>query len=194
MEDRYDLEARDNLVRLLDLDEEFIIDLKYATEDNFTKQKIYNSNECYMNRNTAQLLLKAKEIFKNHGYRVKIWDAYRPVSAQIKLFEIVPIDDLVETPPDMSKPLRLRHSHMNGLSVDLTLIGKDGKEIEMPTAFDDFSEMAGLGCNNIPESARKNAEYLRDVMESVGFKSYINEWWHFNDGITKPTPYSDIMF
>lgn len=185
---------RESLVRLLDLDDEFIIDLKYATEDNFTKQKIYKSNECYMHKNTAELLLKAKAIFKRDGYMVKIWDAYRPVSAQRKLFEIVPIDDLVETPPDMNKPVRLRHSHMNGLSVDLTLLDQNGHEIEMPTAFDDFSEMAGLGCRKIPERARKNAEYLRDVMESVGFKSYINEWWHFNDGITPPPPYSDIEF
>ncbi|MEG2018816.1 MAG: M15 family metallopeptidase, partial [Clostridium sp.] len=55
---------RETLVRLLNLDDEFIIDLKYATEDNFTKEKIYNSNECYMHRDTAQLLLKAKAIFK----------------------------------------------------------------------------------------------------------------------------------
>ena len=187
-------EERESLVRLLDLDDEFIIDLKYATEDNFVKERVYKANECYIHKNTATLLLKAKDIFKKDGYRVKIWDAYRPISAQRRLFEIIPIDDLVETPPDMSKEVILRPSHMNGLSVDLTLVDKNGNEIEMPTKFDDFSEMASLSCTKVSEKTRKNAEYLRTVMEYVGFKSYINEWWHFNDGITPPPLYSDIIF
>lgn len=189
------MDDRDYLVRLLDLDSDFIIDLRYATENNFTNKILYNSNECYVNKNTANLLIKAKDIFKNDGFRVKIWDAYRPISAQRQMFEIVPIDMYVATPPDMSKIVKFEYSHMNGLCVDITLVDFDGnEEMEMPTAFDDFTEMAGLGCDKIPPVARANAEYLKKVMESVGFKASKNEWWHFNDINTKPTPYSDIQF
>ena len=67
-----------NLIKLLDLDDDFIIDLKYATEDNFTGKKIYQSDQCYMDRHTAEILIEAKNLFKEDGYRVKIWDAYRP--------------------------------------------------------------------------------------------------------------------
>lgn len=183
-----------NLVRLLDLDGDFIIELKYATTDNFTRQKIYKSSECYINKNTAKMLIQAKNIFKKDGYKVKIWDAYRPMSAQKALYDVYPVDDFVAPPPDFSKPIVFRPSHMNGLSVDLTLLDQEGNEIEMPTKFDDFSEMASLKCDKIPETPRKNAEYLKKVMESVGFKAYENEWWHFNDIKTKPTPYSDIVF
>ena len=74
-----------NLIRLLDLDEDFIIDLKYATEDNFTGQRVYASSECYLDKHTAEMLIEAKEKFKKDGYRVKVWDAYRPISAQKRL-------------------------------------------------------------------------------------------------------------
>lgn len=185
---------RDSLVRLLDLDDEFVIDLKYATSDNFTQKKIYNSSECYINKDTAKLLIKAKEIFKRDGYKVKVWDVYRPISAQRLMYEIIPDNNLVATPPDMSKPIDFEYSHMNGMSVDITLLDLDDNEIEMPTEFDDFTEMAGLKCDKIPPMAKKNAEYLRDVMESVGFEGYDYEWWHFNDITNDPTPYSDIQF
>lgn len=183
-----------DLVRLLDLDSDFIIELKYATPDNFTGQKIYNSSECYMNKNTANMLIQAKNIFKKDGYKVKVWDAYRPISAQKTLYDAYPIYEFVAPPPDLSKPIIFTPSHMNGLSVDITLLDEDGNEIEMPTKFDDFSEMANLKSDKIPLIPRKNTEYLKKIMESVGFEAYESEWWHFNDIKTKPTPYSDVNF
>jgi D-alanyl-D-alanine dipeptidase len=187
------MNEKGDLIRLLDLDKEFIIDLKYATKNNFTKQKIYNSNECYINKNTALLLIKAKNIFKADGYQVKIWDAYRPISAQKRFFEICPNPDFVALPPDMSKIKTFRPLHLNGQCVDVTLVDADGNDLEMPTGFDDFSKMAGLGCPDIPEIPRKNAEYLRSVMESVGFKGYESEWWHFYDMKTPPAPFLDFQ-
>ncbi len=183
---------KDALVRLLDMDPEFEICLKYATANNFTGQRVYDFDKCYINKDTARLLIRAKEIFKKDGYRVEIWDAYRPIRAQKKLYEVVPVNEYVATPPDLSRPIRFTHSHMNGLSVDLTLLYPDGREVEMPTAFDDFSGMAALGCGRIPPVPKAHAEYLKRVMESVGFEAYENEWWHFNDILTQPTPYSDV--
>ena len=77
----------ENLVRLLDVDPEFIIDLKYAKPDNFTGSVVYPFTECYIDVHTAAQLVKAKEMAKKDGYRIKVWDAYRPVSAQKRFRE-----------------------------------------------------------------------------------------------------------
>lgn len=186
------MKGHNDIVNLLDLDNEFIIDIKYATEDNFTKVKLYKSSKCYINKNTAELLIKAKEIFKKDGYRVKVWDAYRPISAQRLMFEVYPDNNFVAMAPDMSKPIKYRCDHMNGMSVDITLVDKNGQDIPMPTGFDDFTENAGLRSDKIPTELRKNAEYLKSVMESVGFEYYDYEWWHFNDNVNEPIAYLDI--
>ena len=186
-------EDKGNLVRLYDIDEEFIIDLKYATENNFTGKRIYSSNECYMDKHTAEILIKAKNIFWRDGYRVKILDAYRPSSAQKKYWEIMPDDDFVARPPDMEKIKSFRPTHLNGLCVDITLTDMKGNEIEMPSEFDDFSERASLLCKTTSNTGRQNAEYMKNVMESVGFMAYENEWWHFYDITTEPTPFMDYQ-
>ncbi len=177
-----------NLVKLLEIDNEFIIDLKYATAENFTGKQIYMSGECYMDKHTAEILIKAKDYFKKDGYRVKIWDAYRPISAQERFWEIMPDDDFVARPPTMGGNPKLRPTHLNGLCVDITLTDEDGNDILMPSEFDDFSKRSSLLCQESPIEARKNGSYMKAVMESVGFKAYENEWWHFYDVTTDPKP------
>lgn len=188
------MNLKGDLIRLIDLDKDFIIDLKYATTDNFTKVKIYQSGECYINKNTARHLIEAKNIFKKAGYKIKIWDAYRPISAQKKFFEILPNNNFVATPPDMNLIKKFKPSHMNGLCIDLTLTDISGQEISMPSKFDDFSKNASLTCSTTDVSLRNNAEYLKSVMELVGFQAYSGEWWHFYDIITTPVPYLDFQF
>ncbi len=187
-------EDKGNLVKLLDLDHDFIIDLRYAGTDNFTGQKVYESNECWIDSHTADILIKAKNIFKEKGYRVKVWDAYRPISAQERFWEIMPNDDFVARPPDMSKIKEFRPTHMNGLCVDVTLTDENGRDIPMPSEFDDMTEKASLSSPFATEEERKNATYLKEVMESVGFRAYENEWWHFYDVTTKATPFMDFRF
>lgn len=182
-----------NLVRLLDLDDDFIIDLKYATKDNFTGQKIYNANNCYLDRHTAEILIRAKNIFRKDGYRVKVMDAYRPISAQKKFWAILPNDDFVAKPPDMTKLKDFRPSHLNGLCVDITLTDLERNEIEMPSDFDDFSERASLLCTTTSELGREHASYMKEVMEQAGFQAYKNEWWHFYDVSTEPMPFLDFQ-
>ncbi len=182
-----------NLIRLLDVDADFIIDLKYATEDNFTGKKIYASAECYIDRHTAEILVKAKDIFKKDGYRVKVFDAYRPISAQAKFWEVMPDDNFVARPPDMTKITKFRPTHMNGLCVDITLTDMEGNELVMPTAFDELTEKASLNYPGHTGEGKKNGEYMKQVMESVGFQAYDGEWWHFYDVSTEPTPFMDYQ-
>lgn len=185
------MKSMGDLVRLLDLDEEFIVDLRYATDNNFTKEKIYKSSECYIHKNTAKLLIKAKNVFLKDGYRVKVWDAYRPISAQTKFWNVFPDSDFVAKPPEKGCVKEFKTNHMNGLCVDITLTDMAGKEIAMPSEFDDFSSNASLLSHDISEEGRKNAEYMKNVMEDVGFTSYDKEWWHFYDKTIKPVPYMD---
>lgn len=140
------MDKKGNLVRLTDLSDDFIIDLKYASEDNFTGVKIYQSKDCWLDEHTAQILIAAKDIFQKDGFRVKVWDAYRPIRAQKKFWEIMPNDDFVARPPDMSKIQKFRPTHMNGMCVDVTLTDMEGKEIEMPSPFDTMDERAALKC------------------------------------------------
>lgn len=158
-----------HLVRLLDLDDEFIIDLQYYKSSNFFKRKFYNENECFLNESTALRLIKAKNAFKREGFLVKI--AYPP-SKDNKTY---------------------KYSHMNGQCVDLTLVDKNYRNVPMPTAFDDFSEKAGL--DNNPDGIEKsNALLLKDTMIECGFTPYENEWWHFYDKNEEPKEYLDFIF
>lgn len=181
-----------NLVRLLDVDPEFIIDLKYAKPDNFTGSVVYPFTECYIDVHTAAQLVKAKDLAKKDGYRIKVWDAYRPVSAQQRFWNLMPDNNFVAYPPDMTTIREFRNSHMNGQCVDVTLTDGEGRELLMPSGFDDFTKKARLDCPQTTGEARNNAEYLRDIMVKAGFTPYDGEWWHFYDRNVEPVRYSDL--
>ena len=185
-----ELKQHGNLVKLLDLDPEFIIDLPYATENNFTGKVVYQFKDCYIDIHTARQLIKAKNTAKKDGFRMKVWDAYRPVNAQQHFCDILPNNDFVAYPPDMENITEFKNSHMNGQCVDVTLTDMDGNDIPMPSEFDDFTEKARLDCKETVGEARKNGEYLRDIMVDAGFTPYSGEWWHFYDRNTAPVRYS----
>ena len=182
-----------NLIRLLDADPEFIIDLVYATADNFTGSVVYDSPECYIDIDTAKRLIAAKNLVKKDGYRMKVWDAFRPTSAQQRFWDLFPDNDFVAYLPDMETITEFKNSHMNGQCVDVTLTDMDGHDILMPSGFDDFTEKARLDCPKTSGEALKNAVYLRDIMVQAGFTPYSGEWWHFYDRNCLPKPYSDSI-
>jgi len=186
------VKAKGNLVRLLDMDPEFYVDLIYSTDDNFTGSKVYQSSECYIDKDTAIQLIDAKNKLKAMGYGVKVWDAYRPVSAQQRFWDLLPDNDYVAYPPDVATMTEFKNSHMNGQCVDVTLTNPDGSDIPMPSGFDDFSERAHLDYPGTTGKARENAETLRDVMVQCGFTPYKGEWWHFYNHNTTPVRYSDF--
>src|SRR5690554_949454 len=128
------------LVLLEDLDDTFIIELRYATANNFIGKPVYPVAVCAIRRETGEKLVRAHEIFKERGYRLKVWDAYRPLHVQRRLFEACPIDDFVAKPPDKPITSGFRPRHNNGMAVDVTLVDENGNELEMPSGFDEFSE------------------------------------------------------
>lgn len=176
-----------NLVNLQELDDSFVIDLKYASTDNFTGKKIYSQAICLVHRNTAQKLLAAHKEFKQHGYRIKIYDAYRPYSAQRVLYQAAENKTFLADPAKGS-------NHNRGAAVDITLVDETGKELPMPSRFDEFSVRSRINYNGAPKELIKNRELLGWIMVKNGFKRIGNEWWHFEDAEAKNYPLLDIPF
>ena len=162
-----------SMVEILKVDNSFVIDIRYATADNFTKQVLYDCNTVWFRKKVALDLVKAHEIFKAKGYRIKIFDGYRPISVQWRLWKATPKKEYVSHP---SKGMRM---HNRGAAIDMTLVDKDGKELDMGTPYDFFGKEAHL---NYPHTAaiQKNRTLLKSVMEQVGFKAISKEWWHFD--------------
>lgn len=145
------------------------LDMKYATTDNFTHQKLYDSPKALLRRGSADKLKKVAEEVAQNGFLLKIWDAYRGPIAQFKMWNLVPDSRYV------ANPYKGYSNHSRGSAIDLTLVDLKGKEIAMPTGFDNFTTAAARTNENA------NAKYLEKVMVKYGFKPLVTEWWHFDD-------------
>ena len=152
-----------------------LTDLKYATADNFTGQPIYDFEDVFLRYGTVMKLKAVSNELEKQGLFLKIWDGFRPVSAQFKLWEICP------DPNYVANPNKGYSNHSRGFAVDLTLVDAEGREVEMPTGFDDFSAKADRDYSDCSETEKHNARLLEQVMERHGFQGYHGEWWHFND-------------
>ncbi|HSW86311.1 MAG TPA: D-alanyl-D-alanine dipeptidase [Rhabdochlamydiaceae bacterium] len=149
------------------------IDLKYATADNFTGKIVYNFHHCLLLKEAALKLRDVQAELETMGLGLKVWDGFRPAAAQWKFWELVPDERYVSDP-------RKGGRHTRGTAIDLTLITKDGKELTMPSDFDDFSEKAHRNYMEASKEAIKNRELLQLVMEKHGFVGLPTEWWHFD--------------
>lgn len=152
------------------------VELRYATENNFTGVKIYDFTEAYLRYGTVKKLAQVQKELKQQGYSLKIWDAYRPFEAQQKLWEVYPDPNYVANPANGMK------KHNLGGTVDITMVAADGTVISMPTEFDDFSLKADRDYSDIEdEEAVKNVMILQNAMENNGFTGYQGEWWDYSD-------------
>ena len=166
------LAQQNDFVLLRSLSNDFVFDMKYATPDNFLKQAVYDCGECYLRKSTAKALVKANEEFKSLGYRIKLFDCYRPLSVQKKMWKILPGTHYVANPAKGSK-------HNRGAAVDLTLVDAQGKELDMGTPFDFFGKKAHHTCKTLPKKVLENRKLLKDVLNKYNFKSIFSEWWHY---------------
>ena len=154
---------------------DIVVDLRYATEENFTNQQIYEFTDAWLRYGTVKKLMAVQEELKQLGYGLKIWDGFRPASAQFKLWAVCP------DPTYVANPNKGFSSHSRGNTVDITLVNTDGTELEMPTGFDDFSRLADRDYSDCSQAAAENALLLEQLMINYGFKPYSGEWWHFSD-------------
>ena len=160
-------------VNLKDYSSDFVYDIKYATEDNFLKAKVYDCAECFLRMKTVNAIIKANKLFLGKGYRIKFFDCYRPLDIQKKRWKIVSNPQYVADPSKGS-------IHNRGGAVDITLVDRKGKEIDMGTPFDFFGEEASHGYSNLSKKVINNRKLLKAVMVKANFNSFDSEWWHYN--------------
>lgn len=152
-----------------------IIDLRYATADNFTGKVIYKSPEAYLCYGTMKKLMAVQEELRKYDMKLVIWDAYRPMAAQFRLWEVCPNPDFV------ADPHKSITAHARGNTVDISLVRTDGSPVEMPSEFDDFSPRASRNYTDTPEEAARNSQFLEKIMAANGFEGLHSEWWHYYD-------------
>lgn len=150
-------------------------ELHYATKNNFTKVRLYprSLKKTYLRKKPAYALTDAAVELATMGIGFKVWDAYRPYSVTQKFWTLIHDERYVANPAKGS-------GHNKGIAIDLTLIDLNtGKELNMPTKFDDFSEKAHHGFKDIDAEQLKNRELLKNTMEKHGFLKLQTEWWHY---------------
>jgi len=163
-----------DFVDMKEFNPRIIVDMKYATEDNFTKKRLYDSNTCFLRKSTAVKLDAVQKKLEGMKLGLKVWDCYRPLAVQRILWAILPDERYVANPEKGSR-------HNRASAVDVTLIDFQGKELQMPTGFDDFSPRAYHHYQDLPDQAIRNRELLKGLMEKAGFIPLSEEWWHYDD-------------
>jgi D-alanyl-D-alanine dipeptidase len=150
-----------------------VLDIRYATTNNFTGKQLYPVARCCLRREAAKSLRDVERELRGMGLALKVYDGYRPLSVQKKMWAIVPNEDYVANPAKGSR-------HNRGAAVDVTLIKPDGAELPMGTPFDDFTEKAHGDYTNLPPDILQNRALLQGVMEKHNFHRLRTEWWHFD--------------
>jgi zinc D-Ala-D-Ala dipeptidase len=162
------------LVNLAEFIPGLALDIRYASTNNFTGQRIYNLARAYARKPVAESLKKIQADLKAQGLALKIFDGYRPYSATVMFYETYQDTTYVASPYKGSR-------HNRGCALDLTIIDlKTGKELPMPTEFDSFKKEAWPSTPVADPVIRKNRQTLIDAMEKHGFKVNASEWWHFD--------------
>jgi len=162
-----------SFVRLADVSDDFVYDLRYATPNNFLKEQVYDCAECYTRVITAKALIAANTVLMKKGYRLKFFDCYRPHDVQFKMWKIMPNSQYVARPTKGS-------IHNKGGAVDITLVSLDGEPVDMGTDFDFFGKRAYHDNLDLPKAVLAHRTLLKETMEQHGFWSIRTEWWHYN--------------
>jgi len=155
------------------IDPTITLDLKYATTDNFVKEKMYDCGRCFLRPEVATLILKAQQQLKTQGLSLKLFDCYRPKPIQEKLWAKVPNANYV-TPPWKGS------MHNRGAAIDLTIVDKNGVALDMGTAYDFFGKEAHHTFTAHSPKVNANRKLLKDLMESYDLRPIRTEWWHYS--------------
>ena len=170
------------LVALAPPDFDLDIDLAYATTDNVTGKQIYARAEAQLHPDAAAALRRSAALAAPLGYRLRIFDAFRPVEAQWRLWEAFPDPEFVADPREGS-------CHSRGIAVDMTLIdAHNGAALDMGTPFDDFTARSHHGRDDLPIEVQRNRAGLLGIITAAGWDWMHSEWWHYQ--LFKPERYA----
>jgi len=161
------------LINIRALAPHIVVEMRYATPNNFTKITLYDVAECLLVEPVAERLARVQKRLEKDSLGLKVWDCYRPISVQEKLWNVVPDPRYVADPRKGSR-------HNRGTAVDLTLVDKNGLELPMPSQFDEFGPKAHRDFMDGPTHVLANRQKLQDAMEKEGFIGLPTEWWHFD--------------
>ncbi len=162
------------IVPLRSIDSTIIMDVRYATTNNFTGKVLYPTDKVYIRKIVGIALSRVhNELIEKYNYRIKIFDGYRPLSVQKKMWEIMPDNRYVANPAKGSR-------HNRGAAVDVTIVDSTGTQLAMGTEYDNFTEKAHYAYQKLPNKVLSNRKLLRETMMRHGFLPITTEWWHFD--------------
>jgi zinc D-Ala-D-Ala dipeptidase len=164
------------LVELRSLIPDLAYDLRYATKNNFTQRRLYpkGTQVAFLRLPAARALRTVQQKLKQKGWGLKIYDAYRPYAVTVKFWKLIKDERYVANPSKGS-------GHNRGTAVDLTIIDlASGKELDMGTGYDDFSEKAHQSFKQLPQEVITNRNLLKYLMLEAGFVLFETEWWHYS--------------
>lgn len=164
----------DNLIDVREYSKDLVIYMVLAHDDNFCGRALYERDLCLLQKETLDKLLTAQKKFREDGYGIKIYDAYRPLHVQDAMYKIVSDPRYIADPKKAS-------DHVRGAAVDMTLVDSYGNELEMPSPVHTFNKSSCIFSKNMTETARGNMKYMQKIMLECGFLLYSEEWWHFRD-------------
>lgn len=151
-----------------------VLDVRYATTNNFMHQQLYPVAVAFLRREPAEALRDVQTELASRNLGLKIFDGYRPYRITERMWEPIKNPDFVADPAKGSR-------HNRGAAVDLTLIDRStGRELPMPTPYDDFTPRARQDYDELPPEVVANRALLREVMIAHGFDPLPSEWWHFD--------------
>ena len=150
-----------------------VLEIRYATEQNITGKKIYADKRAWLREETIRKLAQVARELEEKGYRLVLWDGWRPASAQKALWAAKP-DGRFLTPPNRIS------RHTRGTSVDVSLADRNGKILEMPSDHDEFTDQADEDFSDVPKEVAQRARLLRKAMFRAGFSGVPDEWWHYD--------------
>ena len=194
---------KSNFAKVYTVIDDAVFDIRYYSYNNFTGNKIngYKAPVAYMTKEALNALSVAADDLRKQGYRLLIWDTYRPQKAVNNFVEWInnPNDEGDKSfYPDLKKSdllkgcyIMAKSGHTRGSTVDLTIIKKDGSFVDMGGTFDLFSEISHPDYKKLTRKQKHNREILRKAMYKAGFVGIDSEWWHFT---LKNEPYKDTYF
>ena len=180
-----------------------VYDIRYYSPYNFTGNKIqgYKAPVAYMTKEALEALSIAADDLRRQGYRLLIWDTYRPQKAVDNFVKWIndPEDEGNKTfYPELKKSDLLKGNyimeksgHTRGSTIDLTIIKRDGSFVDMGGTFDLFSEISHPDYKKLTKEQKNNRKILHNAMIKAGFKEIDSEWWHYT---LKNEPYPDTYF
>ncbi len=176
-----------DLVEATAVDPRLRVDLRYAGTDNFTGRVLYPVSRALLQRPAAEALRRANDRAHAEGRGLLVLDAYRPWSVTRMFWDAYPMHRAYLADPQEGS------RHNRGCAVDLTVVDlATGKEVRMPSGYDDFSERAHPGWQGGSAAERAERDRLRGWMEAEGFTVHPNEWWHFDHAGWEQYPVMDV--